>query len=373
MHQRLWTYLLLTILSTAAATGPARAADFDGKLTLSGDFRARLEADFDSRRADGRLRDDRDRLRARLRVGLSYQFDDAFQLAVRLRSGSPESHQSPHLTLIDFSGNDTGEHGFEVDRWFVKGSRGGKELWLGRNSLPLWKQNEMFWDDDVTPIGLGFTVPWSNGEHLRFSGGYFSLPVGMRATSGQLAAAQAVYRHGGLTAAGSVLAFDADPDDADAATLLSGNGARDYTVWIASLQQKLEVGRGWVLGADYIHNGESYSASDPDPLTAAFHDRTDGFVAQLSYGGDREPGDWLAGLYLARLETFAVNASYAQDDWVRWGSATETRASGLEGYELRFAYALRPQMNVMARFYSVASLDTVEDGKRFRVDLNVKF
>ena len=90
-------------------------------------------------------------------------------------------------------------------------------------------------------------------------------------------------------------------------------------------------------------------------------------------GSLKERGDWLAAYYYARIETFAVNSSFAQDDWVRWGSATETRASNLKGHELRFAYAFEKNINLVARLYLVEAITTAEDGNRFRVDLNFKF
>lgn len=68
-----------------------------------------------------------------------------------------------------------------------------------------------------------------------------------------------------------------------------------------------------------------------------------------------------------------MNASFAQDDWVRWGSATQTRGSNLKGHELRFGYGLAKDLNLLARLYLVESITTVEDGKRFRIDLNYSY
>lgn len=87
----------------------------------------------------------------------------------------------------------------------------------------------------------------------------------------------------------------------------------------------------------------------------------------------KELGEWQLGYSYARIERLAVNASYAQDDWMRWGSATETRASDFKGHEIRFGIGLGHGMNILARFYTVDSLTSVEKGKRFRLDFNVKF
>ena len=53
--------------------------DDAGKLGLYGDFRGRLETDWDSRRSDGTTRDDRTRLRIRLRAGLTFKPRDEIE------------------------------------------------------------------------------------------------------------------------------------------------------------------------------------------------------------------------------------------------------------------------------------------------------
>ena len=45
----------------------------------------------------------------------------------------------------------------------------------------------------------------------------------------------------------------------------------------------------------------------------------------------------------------------------------------MEGSELRFAYALEKNMNLVARLYLVEAITTGEDGSRFRLDLNYTF
>ena len=371
---------LLAVLGLLIPAAAGAAIFEKNGFKITGDFRARAEADFDSQRASGVPRDDRNRIRVRVRLGLDYAATDVFSFGLRLRSGSEDSHQSPHITVLDFDDNDTGDVHFNFDKWYLK-ARGDRlfrwlpsretSIWIGRNSLPFWKQNELFWDDDVTPAGVAIGFKNDTGESsFAFNGGYFSLPVGMRDFAGNLAAAQLVFSGKSLTVAAGLLDVDANPADADAGRLLRGNGLRDYSIWVGSLQGRFGK---WTLGADVMHNGESYSPTDPDPVTAANFDQTDGLVLSVKYGGLGNRGDWLAAYYYAEIETFAVNASYAQDDWVRWGSATETRGSDMEGSELRFAYALKKNVNLVARLYLVESITTREDGSRFRLDFNYKF
>ena len=363
VNGRIGIVSVLTVVAACVAAVSARAAIFEKNgYSISGDFRARLEADFDSRQADGGERDDRTRARVRVRLGLEYAASDRFTFGLRLRSGSDSSQQSPHVTVIDFDGNDTGDADFNLDRWFLKGTSGKAWGWIGRNGLPLWKQNELLWDDDVTPAGLavGFKSDWGESG-FEAAAGYFSLPAGMRAFSGQLALAQVVYRRKPFVAAGGLLEIDADPGDPDAPLLLSGNGARDYRIWVANLQAKF--GR-WTLGVDAMHNSESYPAGDP------LRDEVDGYVGSLAH--DLGKG-WRAAYFYAHIEAYAVHSSYAQDDWVRWGSATQTRGSDLKGHELRLVKDLGSGRNLVLRLYLAEAVTTVEDGKRFRIDYNYKF
>ncbi len=381
MTQRLWlprvtaaTVLLL------AATAPARGDLFaTDKLVLYGDARVRAETDWNSQDPNGVARDDRTRLRARLRVGFRFDPNEHWQVEARVRSGQEGSHQSPHITLVDLDDNDTGDASFDFDRWYLRGRAGGFEAWAGRNNLPFWKQDELLLDDDVTMIGI--VAQWSGDAGpgtLSIVGGVFSPPVGMKVTTGSAVGAQVAWQPelAGVrwVFAGNIHDFDSNSDDPDAAGLLEGNGSRDYRLLSASVQARFTAGsRPLVLGGDVLHNIEDYADDDPDPFTAENFDQVDGYVALATWGSLDERGAWLVGWYHARIQTFAVHNSYAQDDWVRWGTSTQARASNMKGDELRFGWAFDPKMNLLARFFIAEAITTVEDGMRLRVDFNYEF
>jgi hypothetical protein len=116
-----------------------------------------------------------------------------------------------------------------------------------------------------------------------------------------------------------------------------------------------------------------YDAADVAPFPATDTDETLGYVLSVQVGQLKKRNDWLFGYYYAHIETFAVNASYAQDDWIRFGSATQTDSSDFEGHEIRLGYALSANINLLARLYLVEAITTPQDGNRFRVDLNWRF
>jgi hypothetical protein len=385
--------LIAGILAIGTMTVPNTA---QADMVVYGDFRFRLESDWDSHKKDGvTMREDRTRARIRARVGFKTQYNEWLSFGSRLRSGSNDNHVSPHITILDFDDNDTGDSHFNLDKYFVKANYQGVWTWIGRNSLPFWKHNEMFWDDDATPVGIaaGYKIGVGNSE-VAFNTGYFSLPAGMQKFSGNLGLGQLVFStkfgdSNKLTVSAGLLAFDANIDDKEAThpSLWDANGGRDYRIWIGSLQQQFKAGNYPItLGVDVMHNDQDYSADELDQVcitdmadpsqdtcnryfTRDNRDEDDGYVISVKLGQLKAKNDWLLGYYYAHIETFAVNSSYAQDDWGRWNP----QASNMKGHELRAAYQLMKNANVVARFYSIEDITDAQDGKRFRLDFNFKF
>ena len=96
-------------------------------------------------------------------------------------------------------------------------------------------------------------------------------------------------------------------------------------------------------------------------------------MASILVGSPGKPGGFVFGYYYAWIETLSVNASYAEDDWVRFGSQTQTAASDFKGHEVRAGYAPMRNMLLLARFYKGEAITSVQDGERFRFDFNYKF
>jgi hypothetical protein len=372
----------------SATTTAAIPIDDAGKFSVYGDGRLRFEKDWDSYRSDGSQRSDRSRMRIRGRLGLVWQPLDLLKFDVRARTGNDDHQQSGHITILDFNGNDRGASDVNLDKWSGQVNWRGLSVWGGRNSLPWWKQNSLLWDDDVTNKGVGLIFKQDIGPgQLTWNSGYYTLPVGMRDYTGDAWSGQLVWQqdneNSGLTLAGGVIDIKADnrPSDYAMNTLLQGNASRDYEVW--SLQSQLRINslpKPLHLGADYIHNNKDYSSNDPDPFTAFHKDDVDAWVVQAVYGGVNDRWDWLMGTYYAHIEALALHNSYAQDDWVRWGSSDQTASSNFKGSELRAGLGLGWNANLIARLFIVRAVDKElpgderkQTGKRFRVDLNIKF
>ncbi|MEL6837343.1 MAG: putative porin, partial [Bacteroidota bacterium] len=104
---RYWGIFFFGVLLTSEIG--AQRDSLTQKLSFTGDFRFRIEHDWNSRNASGNLRDDRSRLRYRFRFGLHYELDKHSAFGGRLRTGNINDQQGPHLTL----GGENGEFGLD--------------------------------------------------------------------------------------------------------------------------------------------------------------------------------------------------------------------------------------------------------------------
>jgi hypothetical protein len=358
-----------------AATG-ITWIDNNTNLTFYGDLRLRYEVDWDSQTAAGIPRDDRHRGRLRARAGVNYRFTDEWSAGGRLRTGDSRSQQSPHLTFATDDGT-RDEIDFVADRYFVQYRSGRLLSWAGRNVTPFWQQNELFWDEDVTPTGVAASYDLAAGPgNLTGTAGAFYLPDGGYDLNGQMVAAQLKYtmplKPSQLTVAGG--AFYMNGDDHGFTNLRNRNDERDYLIGVANAQWSMPVKNIPItLGADLFYNFMDYDAADVAPFPAEDDDETLGYVLSVQAGQLKKQHEWLIAYSYAHIETFAVNASYGQDDWHRFGAGPQTDSSDFEGHEFRAGYALSANINLVGRLFFVEAITTEQDGSRFRLDLNWRF
>ena len=122
------------------------------KVSYELDFRFRAEQDWSSKKFDGNLREDRTRLRYRLRTGATFK-NEWYSLGFRIRTGDQNKQQDPQLTIgKGFEEFGTLPLGFE--KIFFQGIHGGLKYWLGKNSYSFEKNNELFWSDNVFHEGV---------------------------------------------------------------------------------------------------------------------------------------------------------------------------------------------------------------------------
>jgi hypothetical protein len=379
--------LVLLAASLCGLPASAQEAKDDGPtLDVYGDSRFRIESDWGTNEPDGAELEGRTRARVRARLGATFSPDDHVTLGLRVRSGLIEGQQVANITIYDFDGNNTGDADFLFDKWFLEYRLGGLSAWVGRNSIPYWKQNQLYWDDEVIPVGFGGTYDAQVGTgKLQINGGLFSLPAGMQAFSGRLLLGQVMYDQEigsvGLTAAAGVLAIAADTADPDRLIYLDENGDRDYTTLQVSVQTRIQA---WTaplhLGVDFALNTEGYDDAPSGSYTELHRGEDISYVFSATWGEAAQAGDWQVGYSYAYVETFAINNSFAQDDWVRWGTAEQIRNSNFKGHGIHGMVALPARFSLVGRLYLVKGLTLrsptstqLEDGNRARLDLNYRF
>jgi hypothetical protein len=377
---------LLLICLLVGCLGSTAAAEEQGRFTPFGDFRVRLEQDWDSLQGDGSKRDDRLRLRIRLRAGIETRINDQWSVLIAVRSGPDLSQQSSHITVADFDGGSTGPYEFNLDHWFANYKQGDFDAWVGRNEMSYWHQDDLFIFDNVTYPGMGGSFGHSLGTgELTWNLNYVALPAGMRETSGTGVLGQVVYQqdfeHWGYTVAGGYFGTNADPDDPDGSILLTENNTRDYQVANLVMQYRSKIfEQPYYIGLDLTRNLKNYAAAPTGSFSEFHKNDQDGYVVEVEWGSQKRQGDWLFGYYYSYLEALTVHSSYIADDWVRWGNANQVRATNLKGSEFRAHYTITPKMNILARLFFVEAIDllqpgdtTKEDGNRVRIDFNMSF
>ncbi len=341
------------------------------KLKLYGDVRFRIEMDRNSDKTDGTTRNDRDRLRYRLRFGFKYTLTDYIEFGGRIRSGNPMNQQSSHVTL----GKEFHSDEFSIDKAYIKAKTAkGLWAWVGKNRIPFWEQNEFLWDGDINPEGIAFGGKFKLSEKTNLTPvfGYFiaghsgkNFNDDNSLTIAQLKLNSNIGENNLIISSGLVSGSDIPNLPDGTHTYLM-----DYKIWATSFQFNFKK-TGLVFGFDYMENLTDYVGNVD--INDIYEDQTTGYVGSLLYNVNK----FQFGYYYAHIEKFAVVDFLAQDDWVRWGNSNYTRSSNFSGHEFRIKYKITNQFNTVLRTYFVEGLkttgSTLETGTRIRLDLNIKF
>lgn len=338
-------------------------------LKIYGDGRARFEMDDRTRLTGGVYEDQkRDRLRYRLRVGLTYTPNETVEFGARVTSGDTTDANSPHVILGSNNNQDTGTPGFSrdsigIDRAYIKYKYKNSKYenltgfaWFGKETMPLWTQNEYFWDADINPEGVAAGVTYKNigPVSVTLQSGYFVVAEGSWSSTGDKDSDMIVYQGvvksefapADLTVSYGVLSTDAGTSiRSQNATTTTKN---DYSV--ASLQAKIKAipEVGVTLGYDYIK-------SDASTLDKG---------SVISVGATYK--DFSAALLRPDIETNAVTG-FAQDNFPNF-------FSNFKGYEYKIGYKFTKNINAdIVRFDGERKSDSVQQEKRTQLNINVSF
>jgi hypothetical protein len=366
-----WVFMaiLLSIGSMSMAQGEAE--EKEKKFNFSGDVRFRTEIDRNSKRMDGTDREDRDRLRYRLRFALNYKMNNNFEIGARIRTGNPQNQQSTHITFGDEFDTDH----IAIERAFIKAqTNNGLWIWAGKNSIPFWRQNESLWDDDVSPEGISAGGEFKLDERSSLApiaGVFIAGHSGKNfSDDSSISVIQITFNrdigNNKITASSGILRGSNLPNTPDG----THSFYLDYSIWASSMQYHFK-NIGLKLGLDYYINFEDYN--DQEDIEEIFRDQKNGLVFSTIYNFKK----WEFGYYYDTIEKYAVIDYFAQDDWVRWGNEFYTRSSNFSGHEFRINYSITDYLMTILRAYFVEGIKTtetdLETGTRVRLDINFSF
>ncbi len=352
------------------------------KLSFNGDFRFRVEQDWNSRKSDGTYRNDRIRLRYRARFGVTYEYKDWISFGARLRTGDPKKQQDPQLTLGE-GFKEFGTLPIAFEKVYVNFNHNWFSAWIGKNTFPFEKQNELFWSDNVFPEGVSlsglFNISNKYINALQVNLGHFI--VSNNGTSfdsdSYFQGIQIVTTHwkNRFKLFPSFYYFNKIPNIPD------GNETFVVDYSILHIGAKFIISKNNQITAefDYYHNIENYDNNAS--IQQEFRNQKQGMVTGLKIGNLQKSGDWKIGFTYTYLEQFSAVDFLAQNDWVRWDyssqGSNDGRLTNYKGIELMAGYALDKNMNLKIRCFFVDQLIPLgikkETGNRVRFDFNFKF
>ncbi|MFK8038541.1 MAG: putative porin [Crocinitomicaceae bacterium] len=371
------TLILITLFFSSLAQNDTTLS----KLTFQGDFRFRFEQDWNSKKSDGTFRDDRTRFRYRLRVGAVYT-NSWYEVGLRLRTGQLNKQQDPQLTL----GNGFKEFGtlpIGLEKAYFQGKGKSAGFWMGKNTFPFEKSNELFWSDNVFPEGISvwksFLFESNFIDSLNIKAGHFIMSTMGRALD------KDAYFQGGqvylkfldnrVELFPAIYLFKNIPNIPD----VSETYLLDYSIFHTGLRAEISKKRNIVFELDYYNNLQDYDLNDS--ISNSFKNQTSSLVIALGYGTLKQKGDWIIKASYAYLERYSAVDFMAQNDWARWDysqfNSPDGRLTNFNGVEIVGGIKLNQKINLKAKYYFVEQLlpfgTTKETGNRFRFDIDIKF
>lgn len=370
--------LVFLVLFTASLY--AQIDSLVNKFSFNADFRFRVEQDWRSQKSDGSFREDRTRFRYRWRAGVTYA-DSWYSMGFRLRTGNPKKQQDPQLTLGE-GFKEFGTLPIGLEKTYFQGRKNNVTFWLGKNTFPFEKNNELFWSDNVYPEGVfinkGLNVQSRLIDSLDFRGGHFIVSAEGRSLSedayfqGYQAYISFLSKRFELFPSFYIFRNIVDVPDGNESFLL------DYKIMHIGSRFNFKHFSLLHIELDYYYNMQDYRQTVEIP--SDLQDQKLGMVASISYGAKKQKGDWIIKGSYALLQRYAAVDFLAQNDWARWDYSSvgspDGRLTNMKGIEIVAAYMIDSKASLVMKYYLVEQLIpygiTKENNSRIRFDLDVK-
>ncbi|HWQ90804.1 MAG TPA: putative porin [Clostridia bacterium] len=385
--------------------------DWVSSMKFNGDFRGRFEGFY----TEDDLAVDRNRLRYRLRYGVTVNFLQGFEAGLRLGSGDIDSYPASGIDPISNNQtfqNNGSKKGIFLDlaygRWlFVNRPAGTALVTLGKMENP-FTLTDLVFDHDYTPEGLAaqFTYKLADGHSLQLNSGAFVLDEISASTSDPaLLGAQLLYQADlskkiSLSAGATFLAITSEEQlannrvpniNAGNTRNADGTPAFDFNPVVADLgvTYTLDTMRFYNgafpirLAAEYIYNGGAPSRAD-----------NDAWAAGITFGKAGKRKTWEASYHYKWLGANAWWEELVDSDFgAFWASpqansgmssAGYAAGTNVRGHVVRLAYAPTDFLTLSTKFIYTHLIDdqtmtqqpppsNQPDILRLQIDASLKF
>lgn len=364
---------------------PAGVPDWVQNIKLKGDVRTRYEWDKNKGQQDN------SRARIRARVGIEGKVNSKLKAAIGIATGKSSDPRSRDITLGNSSSTNTPGAGKDIILDYAYGQDAPfkwVQLTAGKFQNNLWQPFDVFWDNDLTPEGLGINLSHKLTPKLNlFLNDLFFILKNDSRTDKQafLEAVQpglnwAVSDNVGLKSALTYYFFKsvkgaakfsdsksgASPYTNSGNTLVGGRYKYNYN----SLQLTSELSFKEPLGGLF-----PFAAVFGDYIRNVSHVQTGagGFDFGLKFGNEKV-GDWRQ--WQAKL----VYSKLGRDSWLdiltdnnRYGGDTNSKS-----LEAILEFGLGKNTSLVLDYYSSASLTKTNAAgyapeQMFQVDWNLRF
>jgi hypothetical protein len=387
-------------------------------IKLNGDFRGRYEGFYANE--PGFV--NRDRLRYRLRFGITAGLTDSFEVGLRLGSGdaTASNGQIDPISTNQTLDNNGAKKGIYLDQAYVRwkgintSSMQGS-LTFGKMENPL-VFSDMVFDADYTPEGLGLNYVYnlSEAQALKFNAGAFSLKeVGSSSNDSFLFAAQVrwdaawnekfqtsmgasllgITGHGQLRETPATTAKFVDPTTGKTNTVVL-TAASSAVPNINSGNTRSADGRlaysynPYVLDASATYSLESvplYPGTFPIKVAADYmqnpgapSDRNSAWSVGLTFGKSGKKGLWDVGYRYKVLDSDAWYEEVVDSDFGAFNSGAYRSGTNVRGHILKANYSPYDFMTVGVTWFLTDAITASPAGagsaiQRLQVDANFKF
>lgn len=345
-------------LATTNVDSISEATDWTSTIKLKGDLRLRFQhGDNDARLNAGGNQVNRERFRARYRLGIITAPLDNLEVGAGLASGGSD----PRSTNQTFD-NTFSTKGIQLDYAYAQYKVNDNFKLIGgkfKFKNYLWVPTDMIWDGDINPEGVSanFNVDTALGNTFVNGGAWvlnefssnshdpylFYGQLGQNFSNGDVfgtfAGTYYVYSNAGQP---GTFAFSAGTNTDNQFDALNLSGV---------IGTKVLSGRGKAsLIADYVVNTETNTGQDTG----------------YAVGGKLSVDKWSFKYLYADLDANAVPDSFPDSD--RFGGAT-----GIKGHEVAAEYAVVKNVAVGLDYYNTESKLTNVNEQILQLDFIVKF